>query len=140
MPSLRLLPLLAAAFMTSCVVPGDYAGGPRYTSVTTGYRQYSRLPNGYVGDAYFYGGRYFSGGRYETGAFYDQGRSYNDRYYYNGRYYYGGKHQTHGSHPAPRHVGYDRNLDTRVSTPRPYSPNPYSPARRSYQSPFFYQR
>jgi hypothetical protein len=119
-PSRLLLPLLAIAAMTSCVVPGDYAGGPGISSVNVGYRQYSSLPVGYIGDAYYTGGRYYSGGRYENGTFYNQGRSYNNRYYHGGQYYYGGSHQHHGSTSPVRRTSYSRNSRSSISPPTPF--------------------
>lgn len=102
-----LLPLLASAFLSSCVDPG-YPGN--YTVTASGYGAFTALPTNYVGSSYYYNGRYYAGGSYQPGRYHYQGRPYDNRYFYNGQYFYGGSYRQHGSNTQrhdPRH-GQDR--------------------------------
>jgi hypothetical protein len=123
---LLILPLVAAAAMTSCVDAG-YVGGPGYSSVGLSYGSYNSLPRNYVGNAYYSGGRYYSGGQYQSGAFSYQGQPYSNRYYHNGQYYYGGTHQHYGNQGRPQHTNtsYGPYSQTRGSMP----PSPFSMLR-----------
>ncbi|MCF8176773.1 MAG: hypothetical protein K9K30_16175 [Burkholderiaceae bacterium] len=128
-----LLPLLAAAFLSSCVESG-YPGD--YTVTASGYGTYNVLPTNYVGSAYYYNGRYYAGGRYQTGRYNYQGRSYDNRYYYNGQYFYGGRYQQHGT-STPRQ-------DSRRGQDRPgYRESPGPPPKYNHsgaQAPAGHER
>jgi hypothetical protein len=115
-----LMPVLAAALMSSCVESG-YPGSYR---VTASHGVYTVLPGNFVGSTYYYNGRYYSGGRYQSGRFHYQGRAYDNRYVYNGQYLYGGRYQQHGN-DSPR---YDRR--------RGHDDHHHS----GYQSPAGYRR
>ena len=91
-----LIPITVSVLLVSCVDPG-YSGAGHDPSSGGGHGVYSRLPEGFVGDSYFYNGHYYSGGRYQTGRYNDRGRSYSNRYFHNGRYYYGGDFQQHAA-------------------------------------------
>lgn len=132
---LFILPLLSAVLVTSCIVPPGPGRGP----YRGGFRIYSALPHGYVGDAYFLGGRYYSGGRYETGVFHDHGHAYHDRYFYSGRYYYGGRFENHaapGHQPSAGRVDHRDNRDHGMK-PGPTSPGPMNsgPMRSGSMTP-----
>jgi len=92
-----ILPVLAAALMTSCVLPPlpQISLPPIFPFVGVGYG--NPYPNNNGGYVYYHQGRYYNGGRYEDGTYYYRGANYNGRYYRNGRYYYGGRHEYHDS-------------------------------------------
>lgn len=63
------------------------------TTVTTGV--WTKVPDDYVGDYYFYNNQYYYGGKHETGDFEWEGHRYKDRYEHEGKWIYGGKWEHH---------------------------------------------
>jgi hypothetical protein len=99
--SLSLLPVISIS-LVSCIIT-DNQGKVAYPFVpSVSFGIYDRIPNSYVGDAYYYQDRYYYGGNYQRGLYSYQGRQYDDRYFHDGRYYYGGHHQHYGSQGRER--------------------------------------